>query len=90
MESVRTAIVRCLAVAAAVVCVAVPARAEVVFNWGSPVYSTFRDSYGNELDENYTFELGVFDPSFTPGAGNVTSWAANWKVFDKANFNVFA
>lgn len=90
MESVRTAIVRCLAVATAVVCLAVPARAEVVFNWGSPVYSTFRDSFGNELDANYTFELGVFDPSFTPGAGNVTSWAANWKVFDQANFNVFA
>ena len=79
---------RVVAVVAAVFCAAVPARAEVVFNWGSPVYSTFRDSYGNPLDNTYTFQLGAFDPSFTPTAGNVTLWAANWKIFDQAGFNV--
>ena len=79
---------RVLAVAVAVFCAVVPARAEVVFNWGSPVYSTLRDSYGNPLDASYTFQLGAFDPSFTPTAGNVALWEANWKVFDQADFNV--
>ena len=90
MESVMSflSIRRVLAVAAAVLCAAVPSRAEVVFNWGSPVYSTFRDSFGNPLDASYTFQLGAFDPSFTPTAGNVSLWAANWKVFDQADFNV--
>ena len=79
---------RILAVVASILFAAVPARAEVVFNWGSPVYSTFRDSYGNPLTSDYTFQLGAFDPSFTPTAGNVSLWAANWKVFDQADFNV--
>ena len=90
MESVTplTIFRRVFAVAIAVFCAAVPARAEVVFNWGSPVYSTFRDSYGNPLDASYTFQLGAFDPSFTPTAGNVALWETNWKVFDQADFNV--
>ena len=90
MESVISyaSIRRVLAVVAAILLAAVPARSEVVFNWGSPVYSTFRDSYGNALDASYTFQLGAFDPAFTPTAGNVTLWAANWKVFDQADFNV--
>jgi hypothetical protein len=78
---------RVLAVAA-ILLAAVPAHAEVVFNWGSPVYSTLRDSYGNPLDASYTFQLGAFDPSFTPTAGNVALWETNWKVFDEADFNV--
>ena len=90
MESVISfaSIRRVLAVAAAIFFAAVPARAEVVFNWGSPVYSTFRDSFGNPLDVSYTFQLGAFDPSFTPTSANVSLWAANWKVFDQADFNV--
>jgi hypothetical protein len=90
MESVISfaSICRVLALAAAMFFAAVPARAEVVFNWGSPVYSTFRDSFGNPLDASYTFQLGAFDPSFTPTAGNVSLWSANWKVFDQADFNV--
>ncbi|MBJ7259396.1 MAG: hypothetical protein JHD33_07635 [Chthoniobacterales bacterium] len=77
-----------LVLAAAVICAAAPLRAEVVFNWGSPVYSTFRDSYGNPLDASYTFQLGAFDPSFAPTAGNVALWGTNWKVFDQTDLNV--
>ena len=90
MESVISfaSIRRVLTLAAAMFFAAVPARAEVVFNWGSPVYSTFRDSFGNPLDASYTFQLGAFDPSFTPTSANVSLWAANWKVFDQADFNV--
>ena len=64
-----------------------PLRAEVLFDWGSEVYSELFDSYGTRLDASYTFELGAFDPSFTPTAGNVTLWAANWKVFDSTTIN---
>jgi len=74
------------AVAAMVVTVA-PLRAEVLFDWGSEVYSELFDSYGTRLDASYTFELGAFDPSFTPTAGNVALWEANWKVFDSTTIN---
>lgn len=84
----RRAFVAILAATAALFLAVAPSRAEVAFNWGSPVFSTFRDSYGNPLDAGYTFQLGAFDPSFTPTAGNVTLWSANWKVFDQAGFNV--
>ena len=76
-----------IALAALVICMVVPARAEVLFDWGSEVYSELFDSYGNRLDASYKFELGAFDPSFTPTAGNITSWAANWKVFDSTTIN---
>jgi len=78
---------RFLAAVAAVVLTVAPLRAEVLFDWGSEVYSELFDSYGNRLDASYTFELGAFDPSFTPTAGNITSWAANWKVFDSTAIN---
>lgn len=66
------------------------AQAEAAFNWGTPVFSSLFDSYGNPLDASYTFELGAFDPSFTPTSNNVTSWSDNWKIFDTATFNVEA
>lgn len=78
---------RFFAVAAAVLFAVVPLRAEVLFDWGSEYYSELFDSYGTRLDASYTFELGAFDPSFTPTAGNITSWAANWKVFDSTAIN---
>lgn len=78
---------RFVVAAAAMVMTIAPLRAEVLFDWGSEVYSELFDSYGNRLDASYTFELGAFDPSFTPTAGNITSWAANWKVFDSTTIN---
>jgi len=78
---------RFVVAAAAVVMTIAPLRAEVLFDWGSEVYSELFDSYGNRLDASYKFELGAFDPSFTPTAGNITSWAANWKVFDSTTIN---
>lgn len=78
---------RFLAAGAAVFITVAPLRAEVLFDWGSEVYSELFDSYGTRLDSSYKFELGAFDPSFTPTAGNVTLWAANWKVFDSTTIN---
>ena len=80
---------RFAAAAAALVFTIAPLRAEVLFDWGSEVYSELFDSYGNRLDSSYTFELGAFDPSFTPTAANIASgaWAANWKVFDSTTIN---
>lgn len=74
-------------VAAAMLFAVAPLRAEVLFDWGSEVYSELFDSYGTRLDSSYTFELGSFDPSFTPTSGNVALWAANWKVFDSTTIN---
>ena len=78
-----------VAAVAAIVMTVAPLRAEVLFDWGSEVYSELFDSYGNRLDASYTFELGAFDPSFTPTAGNIDTgaWAANWKVFDSTTIN---
>lgn len=73
---------------AALLLIAIPARSELVVNWGSPVYSSLANSYGQGLDASYTFELGAFDPAFTPTATNITDWASNWKIFDRAAFNV--
>ena len=64
-----------------------PARAILIIEWGTPIFSELYDSYGNELDDSYTWELGAFDPSFTPTSSNVELWAANWLVFDQAAYN---
>lgn len=38
---------------------------------------------GTALSSAYIFELGTFG-SFVPTASNIDQWAANWKVFDRA------
>ncbi|MBK8094113.1 MAG: hypothetical protein IPK32_19615 [Verrucomicrobiaceae bacterium] len=52
--------------------------------WCSITNDTLLDSYANPLDAGFTFELGAFDPAFVPTAENMSSWQANWKVFDRA------
>jgi hypothetical protein len=78
---------RFVVAAVAIVLTVAPLRAEVLFDWGSEYYSELFDSYGNRLDASYTFELGAFDPSFTPTAVNFTSWAAIWNVFVSNTIN---
>ncbi len=62
---------------------AVPAQASTLY-WGSLFNDVLLDSSGNPLDASYTFEVGIFDPSFTPTALNTDLWNANWRVFDAA------
>ena len=41
------------------------------------------DSLGSSLDDSFSFELGTFDTGFTPTAGNLSDWGANWNVLDR-------
>ena len=56
-------------------------------NWGSLAYSDLVDSKGDSLDNSFVFELGAFDPIFTPETSNIDDWFANWRVFDTATYN---
>jgi|JI6StandDraft_1071083.scaffolds.fasta_scaffold206002_1 hypothetical protein len=54
-------------------------------NWGTYIGSSsyLFDSTGANLNDDYVFELGTFG-SFTPTQANMSTWLANWKVFDRA------
>ncbi len=74
---------KCLLMVAALVFEAGSIKADLI-TWGG----SFGDNYYladgvTKLDSTFWFELGTFD-TFTPTASNVTSWAANWHVFDRA------
>ncbi len=57
-------------------------------NWGSEVFSDLVDSHGDALDESlFVFELGSFDMGFIPDETNTSSWFANWRVFDTADYS---
>lgn len=56
-------------------------------NWGSPVGTQLVDSYGNEIDGSFEFELGAFNIGFIPDANNMEDWDLNWKTFDSASYN---
>lgn len=66
---------------------ATPAAA-IEINWGSPVDSVLRDSFGVPLDETFVIQLGYFESvlgvPFVPTATNTGDWASHWKVFDTA------
>lgn len=69
--------------ALAMACLHSGASASTIF-WGSEYgVDVLNDSYGNPLDTTYSFEIGTFG-SFVPTYANVSEWAANWKVFDRA------
>ena len=56
-------------------------------NWGSAITRPKFYSNGARLDEQMTFELGVFVPGFTPSAANTQQWAANWRRADVALYH---
>ena len=56
-------------------------------NWGSSIYDDIVDSEAQVLDQTFIFQLGSFGSGFTPGEENVSEWAANWEVFDEADYN---
>lgn len=51
--------------------------------WGSQFQDNLFDSNGQALDGTYSFEVGTFG-AFVPTLANITQWAANWKVLDRA------
>ncbi len=60
-------------------------------SWGSELFSDFRDSMGQPLDNTFFIQLGYFqstleDP-FVPTSENVGEWASRWMVFDQAQFD---
>ena len=61
-------------------------------SWGSEMFSDFRDSNGNPLDETFTIQLGFFEDvlgePFTPASDNISQWVQQWKVFDQASLNI--
>lgn len=69
---------------------ATPALA-IQINWGSPVDSVLRDSFGVPLDETFAVELGYFVETlgvpFEPTASNVDDWSFHWRMFDRAAIN---
>ncbi|HSI20187.1 MAG TPA: PEP-CTERM sorting domain-containing protein [Verrucomicrobiae bacterium] len=60
----------------------VSAFAQQSINFGSPVPAagTYSTSGVWNTSGGFVFELGVFNSGFTPTAGNVNEWAANWSV----------
>jgi hypothetical protein len=56
-------------------------------DWASLTQSTIVDSQGDPLDNTFIFELGSFDTGFTPSESNHGDWAANWRVFDTADYS---
>jgi len=65
-----------------VVSVPAPAVARTI-DWGNAVGDSLVSSTGAALDNGFTFELGSFG-TFIPTQFNLEDWAANWKVFDRA------
>lgn len=63
------------------------AKASITINWGSPVDSILRDSYGNTLGAGMHFQLGSFAESFVPTFENIDLWRTHWRVFDEASYN---
>jgi hypothetical protein len=62
----------------------VPAQ---TLNWASPVFSDIVDSQGVTLDNSFTFQLGVFNPGFTPEESNTSEWFDNWIKLDEADYD---
>ena len=56
-------------------------------NWGSSVFSDLVDSKGDALENTFVFEIGAFNPGFTPTLSNLLDWRSNWQVFDRAAYN---
>ncbi len=69
-----------------IVAFCVPAIYSQTLNWGSLTNSTIVDSQGTPLDNTFVFEIGAFDPSFTPTQSNIGQWSNHWHAFDAASY----
>ena len=76
---------KCVAVMAVM---AASGHAQTTIDWGSEAFSNLVDSHGNPLVEGtYQFELGAFNPGFTPTQNNLADWFTNWHLVDTAAYN---
>jgi hypothetical protein len=73
-------IYRALQFIAVLACGCLPLAGQVPIPWNSPPDAVNLDSDGQPMDAGYTFELGVFNGSFTPTLENIDLWVANWSV----------
>lgn len=64
-----------------------PSALAQTLEWGSQVFSSIVDSNGLPLDETYVFEIGTFEPGFSPAESNVELWYDNWFAFDRAGYS---
>ena len=64
------------------------ASARTLF-WGGPVWGEHveSDSTTHLLDAGFTFQIGAFNDGFNPAVAPLTSWAANWHVFDESDYS---
>lgn len=53
-------------------------RAQDTLIWNSAANAVNRTSTGALMDGCFRFQLGVFQGTFVPTAGNIGQWAANW------------
>lgn len=53
----------------------------------SPLNRLNRSADGQPLTSHHVFELGAFQPGFTPTTNNVAQWAANWVPNQRASYN---
>jgi len=58
----------------------------ISFFFESSESDTLKDSFGNDLDASFTFQIGSFTDGFDPAEANTSLWASNWLVFDQAAF----
>jgi hypothetical protein len=52
--------------------------ADIDITFNSTFDAVNQQSDGAPMDTSFTFELGSFDPSFTPTADNTDMWMSNW------------
>ncbi len=54
--------------------------ADIDITFNSTFDAVNQQSDGAPMDTSFTFELGSFDPSFTPTADNTDMWMNNWTL----------
>ncbi|MES2658522.1 MAG: hypothetical protein V4689_07885 [Verrucomicrobiota bacterium] len=56
-------------------------------NWYCTANKVNLTSSGQAMDAAFQFQLGVFTGGFTPHAGNISQWAANWHSADSNSYS---
>jgi hypothetical protein len=71
----------------ATLCTVTPDLSATGINWSASAFRPKVTSTGTPLSEKFNLELGSFAAGFTPTAGNVAQWAANWTAADRTLYN---
>lgn len=64
------------------------AKAAVNIAWGSEFEALLYQADGSTMDAGFTFELGTFATGFVPTEFNMLDWQSNWKLLDRADWDV--